>query len=400
MKKAPWAVLAAASAAAFCCVGSPALGVTPPDGLAAVDRVLGADNEARQKQLYLPFTRRLNASGVVAGSLADSTEAAGVPRSAMLEALRALATALDLKRDLKDGDRFWVRYEQEYTVEGNPVGIGRVLWVELRSKKKGTVAIHRFAPGRGQREAFWLATGLATESSDIRLPLDAISVSSGFGMRVDPFDQSRSAGAARGATGPLRTQAPPPSPLKANPAGGPDNVNVATPLGISMGLSPGGAAASALPRRGGAMVMHQGVDFVADPGTPVHAAAGGTVVGAHWKGPYGNWIEIAHGGGTGGVPGGGQGGGLSTVYGHLSAYAPDMYPGAVVGPGQVIGYVGSTGRSTGFHLHFELLVNGRPVDPMKHGATARAQLRGADLERFRKLAAANLEEAEREGKPR
>lgn len=389
MKKASWMALAAA----FCCVCTPAFGVTPGDPRAAVERVLGADNEARQKQLYLPFTRRLNASGLVAGSLADSVEAAGAPRSAMLEALRALGSALDLKRDLKDGDRFWVRYEQEYTIEGNPIGVGRVLWVELRTKARGTVAIHRFRPGRGQREAFWLATGQATEASDIRPPLDAVSISSGFGMRVDPFDQPRIAGAvARRAAGPLRTQPPPPSPLKASPAGGPGNVNVATPLGISLGLSPGGASASAVPRRGGALVMHSGVDFVADPGTPVRAAAGGTVVGAHWKGPYGNWIEIAHDGG--------RGGGLATVYGHLSAYAPDMYAGAVVEQGQVIGYVGSTGRSTGFHLHFELLVDGRPVDPMKHGATARAQLRGADLERFRKLAAANLEEAEREGKPK
>lgn len=381
MVKASWAAVAAA----FCCVSGPAFGVTPGEAVAAVDRVLGPDNEAEQKARYLTFTRRLNASGVVAGSLADSTAAAGVPPSAMLEALRALGTALDLERDVKDGDRFWVRYEQAYTIENNPVGVGRVLWAELRSKTKGTIAIHRFAAGQGQREAFWLATGHATESSDIRLPLDTISISSGFGMRVDPFDQPN---VARSATGPMRTQAPPPSPLKQSPTGGPGNVNVATPLGISMGLSPGGIAATSIPRRGGAMTMHAGVDFVADPGTPVHAAAGGTVVGAHWKGPYGNWIEIVHGDG------------LATVYGHLSAYAPDMYPGAVVGPGQVIGYVGSTGRSTGFHLHFELLVNGHPVDPMKHGATARAQLRGADLERFRKVAAANLEQAAREGKPR
>src|SRR5205085_2919734 len=106
------------------------------------------DGEEAQWKSYLPFTRKLHAWGVVVDSLAASTAAAGVPPAAMIEAVRALATALDPERDVKAGDLFWVRYEQEYTAKGDPIGTGRVLWVELRTAAKGTVAIHRFRVGK------------------------------------------------------------------------------------------------------------------------------------------------------------------------------------------------------------------------------------------------------------
>jgi murein DD-endopeptidase MepM/ murein hydrolase activator NlpD len=372
----------AALAASLCCIASPALPATMGQAQAAAERVLGADNDEAQWQRDLPFMRKFSASGVVAGSLAESIEAAGVPSAALLEMTRAFATALDLERDVKNGDRFWVSHERQYTIAGNPIGIGRVLWAELHSSGRGTVAIHRFGGDQGRRAPFWLASGESTETSSLRLPLDTIVVSSGFGMRADPFDQPSARGLAMG---PLR--APATSSLKAKPDTSVENVNVATPLGLAMGLSPGGGSARAVRGRG-LFVMHRGVDFVADSGTPVRAAAGGVVTGAHPKGGYGNWIEIEHASG------------LTTVYGHLSSYAPEIYAGAVVEQGQVIGHVGSTGRSTGAHLHFELLVNGRPTDPMKHSTAQRVQLRGAQLERFQELVAANLAEAEHEGKPR
>ncbi|UYN96321.1 MAG: M23 family metallopeptidase [Enhydrobacter sp.] len=373
MNMAPWAVVAAA----LCIAASPAAAVTPLRAEAALERVLGADPATARE--HLPFTRRSNASGRIAGSLAESMAAAGVPRAALVEPLRALTATLDVARDTADGDRFWVRHERAFTLDGQPTGIGRVLWLEVASARKGRVAIHRFRASGAAREAFWLASGEGTEATAIRLPLDTISVSSGFGMRADPFDQPSGSALAMG---------PAPRPA-ASPA--PGNVNMATPLGISLGLSPGGATTRPTTRsvlRRGALSLHAGVDFVADPGTPVHAAADGVVLGAHYKGAYGNWIEIVHGAG------------LATVYGHLSAYAPGTVAGAAVERGQVIGYVGNTGRSTGAHLHFELVVDGRPVDPMKHGGLGRTRLSGADLARFEKAVEADLAEAAREGKPR
>ncbi len=76
---------------------------------------------------------------------------------------------------------------------------------------------------------------------------------------------------------------------------------------------------------------------------------------------------------------------MSTAYGHLSEFAPGISAGATVSRGQVIGFVGSTGRSTGPHLHFEVIANGRAIDPMTFRGTKRARLEGADLQNFRKL---------------
>ena len=96
--------------------------------------------------------------------------------------------------------------------------------------------------------------------------------------------------------------------------------------------------------------MHEGIDIAASSGTPIRAAAAGTVIYAGWLGGYGNLVAIDHGGG------------ISTAYGHQSSIA--VGGGAYVGQGQVIGYVGSTGHSTGPHLHFEVRVNGVPQDPL------------------------------------
>jgi murein DD-endopeptidase MepM/ murein hydrolase activator NlpD len=96
--------------------------------------------------------------------------------------------------------------------------------------------------------------------------------------------------------------------------------------------------------------MHAGVDFGAARGSPIVAVAGGTVVFAGRHGGHGNFVRLDHGGG------------LATGYGHMSRIA--VSPGTRVSAGQVIGYVGSTGLSTGPHLHYEVYENGRPVNPL------------------------------------
>lgn len=98
--------------------------------------------------------------------------------------------------------------------------------------------------------------------------------------------------------------------------------------------------------------FHTGVDFGSGYGTPIRAADGGTVIHSTWMGGYGNVVIVNHGGG------------VSTLYAHQSSIA--VGNGAGVSRGQVIGYVGSTGLSTGPHLHFEVRVNGNPVDPMRY----------------------------------
>ena len=95
--------------------------------------------------------------------------------------------------------------------------------------------------------------------------------------------------------------------------------------------------------------FHQGIDIAADMGTPIVATADGVVTAAGWNGGYGNMVDVDHGGG------------IVTRYGHASAVAVTV--GQQVRRGEVIAYVGSTGRSTGPHVHYEVRVDGQPVNP-------------------------------------
>ena len=97
--------------------------------------------------------------------------------------------------------------------------------------------------------------------------------------------------------------------------------------------------------------FHQGIDISTEKGNPVIATADGTVRSASFTGDYGNLVVLSHDFG------------LSTRYGHLSRFA--VKPGASVKRGDIIGYVGSTGRSTGSHLHYEILANGRLLNPLQ-----------------------------------
>src|SRR5256714_1001189 len=99
--------------------------------------------------------------------------------------------------------------------------------------------------------------------------------------------------------------------------------------------------------------MHTGVDWATPYGTPIFASGNGVVEKVGWEGGYGKYVRLKHNNG------------YETAYGHMSAYAKGMEPGKRVRQGQVIGFVGSTGMSTGAHVHYEILVNGRFVDPMR-----------------------------------
>jgi len=99
--------------------------------------------------------------------------------------------------------------------------------------------------------------------------------------------------------------------------------------------------------------MHTGVDWAAPYGTPIFASGNGVIEKIGWEGGYGRYIRMRHNNG------------YETAYGHMTAFARGMAVGSKVRQGQVIGYVGSTGLSTGAHVHYEILVNGRFVDPLR-----------------------------------
>jgi murein DD-endopeptidase MepM/ murein hydrolase activator NlpD len=122
----------------------------------------------------------------------------------------------------------------------------------------------------------------------------------------------------------------------------------------------------------GYVKMHTGVDWATPYGTPIFASGNGVVEKVGWEGGYGKYVRLKHNNG------------YETAYGHMSAYAKGMEPGKRVRQGQVIGFVGSTGMSTGAHVHYEILVNGRFVDPMRIKLPRGRSLEGGLMAGFEK----------------
>ncbi|WP_428482586.1 peptidoglycan DD-metalloendopeptidase family protein [Pyruvatibacter mobilis] len=118
--------------------------------------------------------------------------------------------------------------------------------------------------------------------------------------------------------------------------------------------------------------MHTGTDFAAPTGTPIYAAGNGTIVKAGWNGGYGKYVKIRHANG------------YETAYAHMHRIGKGITPGARVKQGQTIGYVGTTGRSTGPHLHYEVHVKGKKVNPMKIRVPTGRKLEGKALTAFKK----------------
>lgn len=122
----------------------------------------------------------------------------------------------------------------------------------------------------------------------------------------------------------------------------------------------------------GFMKLHKGIDFASPVGTPIYAAGDGVVEFAGPKGPNGNFVQIRHTNGW------------ETLYLHMSAFGPGITAGAHVRQGQQVGAVGTTGRSTGPHLHYEVHIAGEAVDPASIKTDAGRTLSGTDLAAFRK----------------
>ncbi len=120
----------------------------------------------------------------------------------------------------------------------------------------------------------------------------------------------------------------------------------------------------------GYTLMHWGVDYGAPVGTPIRSPGEGTITQAMRRGSYGYYVQIKHNSE------------YSTAYGHMSGFHKATKVGRKVKAGDVIGYVGTTGRSTGPHLHWELIKNGKKIDPVRQRITAQRKLSGDELRRF------------------
>jgi murein DD-endopeptidase MepM/ murein hydrolase activator NlpD len=121
--------------------------------------------------------------------------------------------------------------------------------------------------------------------------------------------------------------------------------------------------------------MHEGVDFAAPPGTPIYASGNGVVERIGYNGGYGNYVQIDHGHG------------YMTAYGHMRGFKQGLDRGDRVAQGEVIGYVGNTGQSTGPHLHYEIHKHGEPVNPRGLELPTGRTLTGAELNRFKQAMA-------------
>ena len=117
--------------------------------------------------------------------------------------------------------------------------------------------------------------------------------------------------------------------------------------------------------------MHKGVDFAAPKGTPIFAAGNGVVEYAGRNGGYGKYVRIRHDST------------YKTAYAHLNAYKKGINNGARVKQGDIIGYVGSTGKSTGPHLHYEIIVNGKQINPANLKLPSGRKLNSSQLENFK-----------------
>ena len=337
------------------------------------ERMLGSADEEAQQRDYMIFARKVDGDVVVAGLLRDSFAAAGIPATALLDAERAFGTVVDLDRDLRDGDRLHVNYEQSCTIAGNPVGVPKLLWAAFQPANKPAIAVYRFRP-IGGIEQFWLTDGGSTSAPRLQMPVEGAAVSSAFGMRNNATADLARPGFPMGplpaaVARPARTSSTYVSPYSSS---GRLDGRISGRV-EPMQPAPERVVAAPVVRTPMArqVLMHEGVDLAAPLGAPVLAAGDGVVRQAEARGGYGNWVMIDH-----------DGGHLSTGYAHLLGFAPGLVAGAHVKQGEVIAFVGNTGHSTGPHLHYEVWVDGKAENPIGNPATLRTQLRGPDLARF------------------
>jgi murein DD-endopeptidase MepM/ murein hydrolase activator NlpD len=227
------------------------------------------------------------AHGVIENSLFDASARAGLSDGTTMSLIQLFAWDVDFAHDIQNGDSFTVLY-QKIQRAGHATVDGPILAAEFKTGGHD-YKIVRFTDPSGAT-GYYTPDGKSIRKALMRAPVSYSRISSGFSLhRKHPI------------------------------------------LGYTR--------------------AHQGVDYAAPTGTPIHAAGDGRVVFVGLKGGYGKCMIIDHGGG------------YATLYGHMSRFKKGMHAGMHVTQEQVIGYVGMTGLATGPHLHFEVHVNGVPHNP-------------------------------------
>ncbi len=267
--------------------------------------------------------------GKVRSSILQAGAEGGIPATAMQEIIRAFSYDVDFQREIHPGDTIEVLIDRApakakgkkssgYSTKG-----GTVRYAAL-TLKDGKHEIFRFKDANGNL-AWFDGNGNSIKKSLLRTPVDAVRITSGFGLRTHPI----------------------------------------------MGYSK----------------MHRGVDFGASMGTPIMAAGDGVVTFRGWKGGYGNFVTIKHNAK------------YETAYGHISRFAK-IKVGDRVRQGQVIAYVGSTGMSTGPHLHYEVRENNTQVNPVAKQFNMATALSGKQLAAFKTAKQSALNELANLAKPK
>lgn len=239
-------------------------------------------------------------------SVFGSAAKAGIPQAIVADAIRIYSWHVDFQRDIRQGDRLQVMYEQFETENGVKIKTGNVVYAKL-TVAGVEIPIYRYEMEDGRADYF-LSDGRSIRKTLMKTPIDGARMSSGFGMRRHPIQ--------------------------------------------------------------GYNKMHKGVDFAASTGTPIYAAGDGVIEMAGRRGGYGNYVLIRHNGQ------------LKTAYAHMSRFAKGTSTGRRVRQGEIIGYVGTTGSSTGPHLHYEVMLNGVQVNPRGVNLPIGEVLEGEDLRIF------------------
>jgi hypothetical protein len=230
------------------------------------------------------------AEGTVEGTLYESLLAAGGDPATILNYVDIFQWDVDFLTDIRNGDRFWLVWEEELFFGGwHSEGIrvsGRILAAEFQQGDQPLRAVYSEL---GPTPGYYDEAGQSFQKQFLRSPLNYRRISSGFGMRNHPVARK--------------------------------------------------------------VRLHKGVDYAAPTGTPVVSAARGVVEFCGWQRGYGNVIRVKHNKR------------YATLYGHLHGFAKGLRRGSKVDQNELIGFVGSTGLSTGPHLHYEMIDNGRSINP-------------------------------------
>lgn len=253
------------------------------------EAVRDSSGKLKAKQIQVPVkVVRVSKGGIVTGSLGDALEGLSLGRSLAGVFTEVFEGRINFSTDTRAGDTFRIILDEE-SVEDTFLRYGTIHALEYKGAKTGLLRAFWFTPNRGEDGDFYDENGRAMHGGWLRTPLRYDHISSPFGMRVHPVLKRKK--------------------------------------------------------------LHNGIDYAAGMGTPVRAAASGTITFAGPKGANGNLLVISHAQG------------YETCYAHLLRFATGIKKGVKVSQRQVVAYVGSTGRSTGSHLHFSLKKNGVFIDP-------------------------------------